>query len=105
MRPLRSATADRLAGRDAAGLVVRILDVVKREYAELLARADAIFIEERHKADLYDASSQAFAVFLPAKSVGGVGDALTKGWSCCACGPHYRALGALAALVTGYFKT
>ena len=47
------------------GLGVRILGEVKREYAELLAQADAIFIEELRKADLYDKTSQAFAVFLP----------------------------------------
>src|SRR5690606_6355524 len=57
------------------GLGVRILGEVKPEYAELLARADAIFIEELRKADLYDRTSQAFAVFLPVKSVGVVGDA------------------------------
>ncbi len=52
-----------------------ILGEVKREYAELLAKADAIFIDELRKADLYDKISQAFAVFLPVKSVGVVGDA------------------------------
>src|SRR4029450_2416644 len=44
------------------GLGVRILGEVKREHAELLARADHIFIEELRKADLYDRTSQAFAV-------------------------------------------
>jgi GMP synthase (glutamine-hydrolysing) len=62
------------------GLGVRILGEVKREYAELLARADAIFIEELRKADLYDQTSQAFAVFLPVKSVGVVGDARAYEW-------------------------
>ena len=62
------------------GLGVRILGEVKREYAELLARADAIFIEELRKADLYDTTSQAFAVFLPVKSVGVVGDARAYEW-------------------------
>jgi GMP synthase (glutamine-hydrolysing) len=62
------------------GLGVRILGEVKREYAELLARADAIFIEELRKADLYDKTSQAFAVFLPVKSVGVVGDARAYEW-------------------------
>ena len=62
------------------GLGVRILGEVKREYAELLARADAIFIEELRKADLYDRTSQAFAVFLPVKSVGVVGDARAYEW-------------------------
>jgi GMP synthase (glutamine-hydrolysing) len=62
------------------GLGVRILGEVKREYAELLAQADAIFIEELRKADLYDKTSQAFAVFLPVKSVGVVGDARAYEW-------------------------
>ncbi len=62
------------------GLGVRILGEVKREYAEILARADAIFIEELRKADLYDRTSQAFAVFLPVKSVGVVGDARAYEW-------------------------
>ncbi|WP_018937990.1 MULTISPECIES: glutamine-hydrolyzing GMP synthase [unclassified Thioalkalivibrio] len=56
------------------GLGVRILGEVKKEYADLLRRADAIFIEELRKADLYDKTSQAFAVFLPVKSVGVMGD-------------------------------
>ncbi len=62
------------------GLGVRILGEVKREYAELLAKADNIFIEELRKADLYDRTSQAFAVFLPVKSVGVVGDARAYEW-------------------------
>ena len=62
------------------GLGVRILGEVRREYAELLARADAIFIEELRAADLYDKVSQAFAVFLPVKSVGVVGDARAYEW-------------------------
>lgn len=62
------------------GLGVRILGEVKREYAELLAQADAIFIDELRKADLYDRTSQAFAVFLPVKSVGVVGDARAYEW-------------------------
>jgi GMP synthase (glutamine-hydrolysing) len=62
------------------GLGVRILGEVKREYAELLARADAIFIDELRHADLYDHTSQAFAVFLPVKSVGVVGDARAYEW-------------------------
>lgn len=57
------------------GLGVRILGAVTKEYADLLRAADAIFIEELHRADLYDKVSQAFAVFLPVKSVGVVGDA------------------------------
>ena len=62
------------------GLGVRILGEVKPEYAELLARADAIFIEELRAWDLYDKTSQAFAVFLPVKSVGVVGDARAYEW-------------------------
>jgi GMP synthase (glutamine-hydrolysing) len=57
------------------GLGVRILGEVKREHAELLAQADHIFIDELRKHALYDKVSQAFAVFLPVKSVGVVGDA------------------------------
>jgi GMP synthase (glutamine-hydrolysing) len=62
------------------GLGVRILGEVKREYAELLARADAIFIDELRKSGWYDKTSQAFAVFLPVKSVGVVGDARAYEW-------------------------
>ncbi len=62
------------------GLGVRILGEVKPEYAELLARADHIFIEELRKHGLYDQTSQAFAVFLPVKSVGVVGDARAYEW-------------------------
>jgi GMP synthase (glutamine-hydrolysing) len=57
------------------GLGVRILGEVKKEYADLLRLADAIFMEELHAADWYHKTSQAFAVFLPVKSVGVVGDA------------------------------
>jgi GMP synthase (glutamine-hydrolysing) len=56
------------------GLGVRILGEVKKEYADILRLADAIFIEELHKADIYNKVSQAFAVFLPIKSVGVMGD-------------------------------
>jgi len=56
------------------GLGVRILGQVRKEYAELLRLADHIFIEELRKHDLYDKTSQAFAVFLPVKSVGVTGD-------------------------------
>jgi GMP synthase (glutamine-hydrolysing) len=66
------------------GLGVRILGEVKAEFAELLQRADAIFIEElRNTIDeasqksWYDLTSQAFAVFLPVKSVGVMGDGRT----------------------------
>ncbi len=57
------------------GLGVRILGEVKKEYADLLRLADAIFIEELRRDDFYHKTSQAFAVFLPVKSVGVVGDA------------------------------
>jgi len=56
------------------GLGVRILGEVKKEYADLLRRADNIFIQELRKHGLYDQVSQAFTVFLPVKSVGVMGD-------------------------------
>lgn len=56
------------------GLGVRILGEVKKEYADILRQADAIFIEELRKSGWYHNTSQAFAVFLPVKSVGVVGD-------------------------------
>jgi GMP synthase (glutamine-hydrolysing) len=59
------------------GLGVRILGEVKAEFADLLRRADAIFIEELRAAGWYDKVSQAFAVFLPVKSVGVMGDGRT----------------------------
>jgi GMP synthase (glutamine-hydrolysing) len=62
------------------GLGVRILGEVKPEHAELLAQADHIFIEELRKSGWYDRTSQAFAVFLPVKSVGVVGDARAYEW-------------------------
>jgi len=68
------------------GLGVRILGEVKREYADLLRRADAIFIEELRKAtnadgvSWYDQVAQAFAVFLPVRSVGVMGDGRTYEW-------------------------
>ena len=62
------------------GLGVRILGEVKREYADLLREADAIFIEELRNFDLYDKVSQAFVVFLPVKSVGVMGDGRTYEW-------------------------
>jgi GMP synthase (glutamine-hydrolysing) len=62
------------------GLGVRILGEVKKEYADILREADAIFIEELHKADWYHKTSQAFAVFLPVKSVGVVGDGRRYEW-------------------------
>ena len=57
------------------GLGVRILGQVKKEYADILRQADHIYMEELYAADLYKEVSQAFAVFLPVKSVGVVGDA------------------------------
>ena len=59
------------------GLGVRILGEVKKEFADLLRRADAIFIDELRAADWYDKTSQAFAVFLPVRSVGVMGDGRT----------------------------
>jgi GMP synthase (glutamine-hydrolysing) len=56
------------------GLGVRILGEVRENYAEMLRRADAIYIEELRRHDLYDRVSQAFAVFLPVRSVGVMGD-------------------------------
>jgi GMP synthase (glutamine-hydrolysing) len=56
------------------GLGVRILGEVKKEYADLLRQADAIFIEELRKQGWYDQVSQAFTVFLPVRSVGVMGD-------------------------------
>jgi GMP synthase (glutamine-hydrolysing) len=56
------------------GLGVRILGEVKKQYADLLREADHIFMEELNKADLYQKTSQAFAVFLPVKSVAVMGD-------------------------------
>ena len=83
------------------GLGVRILGEVKKEYADLLRRADAIFIEElRNFKDpvsgksWYDLTSQAFAVFLPVKSVGVMGDGRT-----------YEYVVALRAVQTSDFMT
>ena len=56
------------------GLGVRILGEIHRDYADVLRRADAIFIEELRRDELYDKVSQAFAVFLPVRSVGVMGD-------------------------------
>jgi GMP synthase (glutamine-hydrolysing) len=56
------------------GLGVRILGEVRKEFADLLRRADAIYIDELRAQGLYDQVSQAFAVFLPVKSVGVMGD-------------------------------
>jgi len=56
------------------GLGVRILGAIEKKYIELLQRADAIFIDELRKEGWYDKTGQAFAVFLPVKSVGVMGD-------------------------------
>ncbi|MBT9569208.1 MAG: glutamine-hydrolyzing GMP synthase [Thiobacillus sp.] len=76
------------------GLGVRILGEVKREFADLLRRADAIFIEELRASGWYEKTSQAFAVFLPVKSVGVMGDGRT-----------YDYVVALRAVVTSDFMT
>ncbi len=62
------------------GLGVRILGEIRPEYVDLLAQADHIFIEELYRHDLYDKVSQAFAVFLPVKSVGVTGDQRRYEW-------------------------
>ncbi len=70
--------ADKLVYRHpfpGPGLGVRVLGEVTQEFADILRQADAIFIEELRVADLYDKVSQAFAVFLPVRSVGVKGDA------------------------------
>ena len=76
------------------GLGVRILGEVKREYADLLRRADAIYLEELYATGHYDRISQAFAVFLPVKSVGVMGD-----------GRSYDYVVALRAVETRDFMT
>ncbi len=62
------------------GLGVRVLGEIKKEYCDLLRRADAIFIEELHAEDLYNKVSQAFTVFLPVRSVGVMGDGRKYDW-------------------------
>jgi GMP synthase (glutamine-hydrolysing) len=57
------------------GLALRILGEIKVDFIRILQQADVIFLEELHRHDLYDQVSQAFAVFLPVKSVGVKGDA------------------------------
>lgn len=76
------------------GLGVRILGEVRREFADLLRAADAIFLDELRAAGLYDKVSQAFAVFLPVKSVGVMGD-----------GRRYDYVVALRAVETVDFMT
>lgn len=62
------------------GLGVRVLGEIKKEYCDLLRKADAIFIEELYKANWYYKVSQAFTVFLPVKSVGVMGDGRKYDW-------------------------
>ena len=62
------------------GLGVRVLGEVRPEYVALLQPADRIFIDELRSAALYEKVSQAFAVFLPVKSVGVVGDGRAYEW-------------------------
>ena len=57
------------------GLAVRVIGEVQRDYVELLRKADAIYMDALHEAGLYEKISQAFAVFLPVRSVGVMGDA------------------------------
>ncbi|MGH8757691.1 MAG: glutamine-hydrolyzing GMP synthase, partial [Burkholderiales bacterium] len=65
------------------GLGVRIVGEVKKQYADLLRRADAIFIDELRASGWYEKTSQAFAVFLPVKSVGVMGDGRTYEYVVC----------------------
>ena len=65
------------------GLGVRIVGEVKKQYADLLRRADAIFIDELRASGWYDKTAQAFAVFLPVKSVGVMGDGRTYEYTVC----------------------
>ena len=76
------------------GLGVRVLGEVRPEFVAMLQRADTIFIEELRKQGLYDEVSQAFAVFLPVKSVGVMGD-----------GRRYEYVIALRAVETIDFMT
>ena len=76
------------------GLGVRVLGEVKRGYLDVLREADAIYIEELREAGYYDKVAQAFAVYLPVKSVGVVGDARR----------HEHVIG-LRAVVTTDFMT
>lgn len=76
------------------GLGVRILGEVKKKYADILRQADAIFLDELYAAGLYHSVSQAFAVFLPVKSVGVMGD-----------GRHYGYVISLRAVETTDFMT
>ena len=62
------------------GLGVRILGEVKKEYADILRQADAIFMQELERSGWYEKTAQAFAVFTPVKSVGVVGDGRRYAW-------------------------
>ena len=86
---------DRLVHRHpfpGPGLGVRVLGEVKRAYLEVLREADAIYIEELREAGYYDKVAQAFAVYLPVKSVGVVGDARR----------HEHVIGLRAVVTTDY---
>jgi GMP synthase (glutamine-hydrolysing) len=76
------------------GLGVRVLGEIKPEYVDLLRRADAIYIDELRESGWYDKVAQAFAVFLPVRSVGVMGDGRT-----------YEHVVALRAVVTTDFMT
>ena len=76
------------------GLAVRIVGAVDKERVEMLQHADAIFLEELRAAGWYEKTSQAFAVLLPVKSVGVMGDYRT-----------YENVVALRAVTTQYFMT
>jgi GMP synthase (glutamine-hydrolysing) len=76
------------------GLGVRVLGEIRKEYVQLLQRADALFIEELRNSGWYDKTAQAFAVFLPVKSVGVMGDGRT-----------YEYVVALRAVETSDFMT
>jgi len=76
------------------GLGVRILGEVKKEYVELLQRADDVFIKELRSSGWYDKTAQAFTVFIPVKSVGVMGDGRT-----------YEHVVALRAVETSDFMT
>jgi GMP synthase (glutamine-hydrolysing) len=76
------------------GLGVRILGAIEKHYVDLLQRADAIFVDELRLSGWYDKTAQAFAVFLPVKSVGVMGDGRT-----------YEYVVALRAVQTSDFMT
>ena len=88
---------DEIVGRHpfpGPGLAVRVLGEVKEEYVETLRSADRIFIDELRRGGLYDSVSQAFAVFLPVKSVSVMGD-----------GREYSHVVVLRAVETSDFMT